>query len=215
MEKHLHILGRAGKVLIGIGILYLLYSFYSSQGVIDIGGIPVILGGIFLLKGNPLGAARVIAWIAAFVFVGCVILMILLPFSQPFDLTLTQFRLYPLEMIFLLLWFLAGCGLAYWVYRQTRSAPVLEACAAKGLVTATPKAAFCLGALFPVLGIGFLLFFQKGETGARAVQLARQQYGTQYKYHMTGFTMTTSHVRAKLTAYNNQEVGAVQVEWER
>ncbi len=54
-----------------------------------------------------------------------------------------------------------------------------------------------------------------GTPGAKAVEVARAEYGEDYKYHVTAMRWSNGNVWSKLTAYNEQEIKPVQVEWEQ
>ena len=54
-----------------------------------------------------------------------------------------------------------------------------------------------------------------GAVGAKAVEVARAKYGQDYKYHVTAMRRSNGNVQASLTAYNEQEIKSVQVEWKQ
>jgi hypothetical protein len=54
---------------------------------------------------------------------------------------------------------------------------------------------------------------KNGERGAKAVALAKETYGSQYKYHPTAIQWSGNHTFATLDAYRDNEIKSVDVEW--
>ena len=90
--SHLPILKRAGAVLLVVGLIdvaVMIYCIINSVSYSSSFNILAVAAGIFLLRGN-LRAASIIRWIAVFMFSAFSGLLLVWPFMQPIDLTLTQ-----------------------------------------------------------------------------------------------------------------------------
>ncbi len=138
---------------------------------------------------------------------------ILLPFLKPAELWATEFRLDPVSLSMSLLGKIMAIALFVWIYKQLRAAPVISASLQSGHSASPPKLTFILGVALMLLLTGIMRFTLGGAAGAKAVDLARSQYGDNYKYHVTGMSWSNGNVKANLTAYNEQEIKPVRVEW--
>jgi hypothetical protein len=217
MYDYRAILKRVGIVLIVVGILdtaYWIYCISQGQSYSSIFNIPAVVVGVFFLRGS-LRAVRIVTWFAAFALSSFVSALILLPFLQPAELWAIQFRLDPVGLSMSLLVRITPIAVLFWVYTQLRAAPVVSASFNSGHSTSTPKLAFILGVAIAVLPVGMMHFTRGSAAGAKAVEVARAKYGENYKYHLTGIYWTNGNVKASLTAYNEQEIKPVQVEWKQ
>lgn len=217
MYHYRPILKRVGIVLIAVGILdiaYWIYCISQARSYSSIFNIPAVVAGVFLLRGN-LRAVHIVIWFAAFMLSNFVSELILLPFLQPAELWVIQFRLDPVGLSMSLLVRITLIALFFWIYRQLRTAPVVSASFQSGNSASTGKLAFILGVALVVLPVGMMHFIRGGAAGAKAVELARAKYGQDYKYHLTGMSWSNGNVTASLTAYNEQEIKPVQVEWKQ
>ncbi|MBD2743850.1 hypothetical protein [Coleofasciculus sp. FACHB-1120] len=217
MYKYRAILKRVGIVLIAVGILdiaYLVYCISQQKSYSSSLNILAVVGGVFLFRGS-LRAVHIVTWFAAFMLSYFVSVFILLPFLKPAELWGTEFRLDPVGLCLSLLLTITLIALHFWIYTQLRAAPVVSESFNSGHSASTPKFAFILGVALVVLPAGMMHFTRGGAAGAKAVEIARTQYGQDYKYHLTGMSWSNGNVRASLTAYNEQEIKPVQVEWEQ
>ncbi|MFB2973829.1 hypothetical protein ACE1CD_33110 [Aerosakkonema sp. BLCC-F183] len=223
MNNYRAILKRVGIVLIAVGILDIAYFFYytsqdesfssSLRGNYSSNGLVIVVAGIFLLRGS-LRAVEIVRWVAAFGISNLVSnIFILLPFLKPAELWAIEFRLYPVSLCISFLVKIMSIALLCWIYTQLRAAPVISASLKSGHSASTPKCAFILGVASIVLLTGIMQFTVNSAAGTKAVELARSQYGDKYKYHVTGMRWSNGNVKASLTAYNEQEIKPIQVEW--
>jgi hypothetical protein len=217
MAEHLQILRRVGWALVIIGVLdigLMIYcivnwmNYSSSLNVFAVGA------GIFLLRGS-LGAARAVSWFSAFLLSGVLLsALIVFPWMWPLDYWLLTLGQEPLGFVSSVLFLVAMLLALFWVYRTLRAPPVLAAHAATGHNTGVPKSAFASGC---VLAIGLAVLMQltlKGETAEKAVRLATEQYGAEYRYVISSIHWSGGHVSARLTAFNQKESREVEIEWE-
>ncbi|MFB2983671.1 hypothetical protein [Microseira sp. BLCC-F43] len=216
MYDYRAILNRVGIVLIAIGILDIAYGIYcisQGQSYSSILNLAVV-AGVFLLRGS-LRAVHIVTWFAAFTLSNFVSILILLPFLQPAELWATEFRLDLVGLCMSLLVRITSIAVVFWVYTQLRTAPVVSASIRYGHSASTPKLAFILGVASAILPVGMMHLTRGSAAGAKAVEVARAKYGEDYKYHLTGMYWSNGNVRASLTAYNEQEIKPVQVEWKQ
>lgn len=217
MYKYRAILKRVGIVLIAVGILdiaYMVYCTSQGQSYSSMFNIPTVVAGVFFLRGS-LRAVPLVTWFAAFMLSYFVSLFILLPFLKPAELWAIEYRLDPVGLCRSLLLTIMLIALLCWVYTQLRSSPVVSASLKSRHSASTPKLAFILGVALVVLPIGMMHFMRGGAAGAKAVEVARTQYGENYRYHLTGIRWSNGNVQVSLTAYNEQEIKSVQVEWKQ
>lgn len=217
MYNYRAILKRVGIVLIAVGILdmaYMVYCISQGQSYSSSLNIPAVVAGVFLLRAS-LRAVHIVKWFAAFMLSYFVSVFILLPFVKPAELWATEFRLDPVGLCMSLLLTIMPIALHLWIYTQLRAASVVSASVKSGHSASTPKLAFILGVALVVLPVGMMHFTRGGADGAKAVEVARAKYGENYKYHLTGMRWSNGNVQASLTAYNEQEIKPVQVEWEQ
>lgn len=218
MRTYHSILNRVGVVLIVFGILdtvYLIYYLLQNSDDSSSVGILAVLGGILLLRGS-LQTVPLITWVTAFllsIFVS--ILLILLPLSKPAALWAIEFNLEPISFSLLFLMRIITIAVLFWVYRQLRSTAVLSATANFRHSATTTRLAFILGIAFVITFTGIFRFATGGAAGEKAVELARKNYGEGYNYHVTGLQWSNAKVQANLTAYNEQEIKSIQVEWKQ
>ena len=65
------------------------------------------------------------------------------------------------------------------------------------------------------MAVGGTLFFAlfNSESAVKAKELAEQQLGSAFKYHINSLSMSGSGGSAIVTAYNQKEIRNVHVEW--
>lgn len=216
MNDHRPVLKRIGLVLVVVGVLdiaYMIYCVSQGQSYSSSFNIFSVIAGIFLLRGN-LKAVRFITWFSAFALTGFAGALLLFPFQKPLDLWATELRLHPVGTSASVLFGVAAVALLAWVYTQLRTPIVVEARMAAGQKAAPPKLAFALGASL-VLGLAIMVpLTLGGESGVKAIEVAKAKHGASYQYQVTGLHWAGEHIYATLTAYNEHEIKSVQVEWQ-
>ena len=217
--SHLPILKRAGAVLLVVGLIdvaVMIYCIINSVSYSSSFNIFAVAAGIFLLRGN-LRAASIVRWIAVFMFSAFSGLLLVWPFMQPIDLTLTQARLSPLASAASLALMAFVLALLLWLYRELGRAPILEARVAAGRKVRDMRIPAAVGAGCVVAIAIFLTVLLGGETAAKAKALAQQQLGTGYNYHVSSLQIGSSsagtNVAAVVTAWNEKEVRNVPITW--
>lgn len=217
MYDYRAILKRAGIVLIAAGIPDIAYGvYYVSQGRNYSSSLNVLLpvaGIVLALRG--LRVVPAVTRFVALVLSNLISLSLLLPFLKPAGLWTTEFRLDPIGISLSLLIRFISIALIFWVYRRLRSRMVVSASAKSSHATADLKLAFIIGIAIAVLPVGILYLTRVSAAGAKAVEIARAQYGETYSYHLTGMSQSNGYTKASLTAYNEREIKPIRVEWER
>ncbi|OCR00647.1 hypothetical protein BCD67_11775 [Oscillatoriales cyanobacterium USR001] len=218
MYNYRIILKRVGIALIAIGIVdiaYMIYSISQDRNHSSSFSILAVVAGVSLIRGS-LRAVSIVIWIAAFGISNFISnLFILLPFLKPAELWAIEFRLDPVSLAMSFLLRIITIAFLCWIYTQLRDPSVVSASLKSGHSASTPKLAFILGIALVVLLTGIMRFAVGGPAGAKAVDLARSKYGDNYKYHVQGMSWSNGNVKANVTAYNEQEIRSIQVEWKQ
>jgi hypothetical protein len=216
MADHLKILRKVGTVLIAVGLAdigVMVYCIANGQSYSSSFNIFAVIGGIFLCRGS-LAAVRLITWFAAFMLAGfCGAVLLVFPFLKPAELWGLEFKLNPVTTSVSAALAVAVVALLFWIVRSLRSAAVIEALSASGRTARPPTLAFGLGIALAIFMSVMLNWTLNGERGAKAVALARETYGSQYKYHPTAMQWSGTHTSATLDAYSDHEIKSVSVEW--
>jgi hypothetical protein len=174
-----------------------------------------VVAGILLLRGS-LGTARVVTWFSAFMLSAFLLgAFMVFPWLQPLDYWLLKVRESPSGFLLSIALAAVVLGWMFWIYRQLRSPIVMEARVAAGHKLGMPTSAFVAGGALAVFMAAMLQLTLKGESAEKAVRIAAQQYGNEYKYFVSSINWTGSHGSARLTAYNDKESKEVEVEWEQ
>jgi hypothetical protein len=211
------ILRRVGLVLIAVGLAdigYMIYCIVHSQSYSSSLNIFAVIGGVFLLRAN-LFAVRIVTWLAAFMLTVFAAAIILIPFLKPIDLWRAELRQQPaLPFAFGGVVAVVLIAVIAWVYWQLRSDAVLAARAAAGGTVAPPRMAFILGVSLVLVSATAVYFAVTGDAAHKALRLAKERYGEEYKYHVTSMNWSNHHVRAGIAAYNEREIRPVEIEWQ-
>lgn len=216
MTEHLKICKHVGWTLVVIGVIdigIMIYCIVNEISYSSSLNIFAVVAGILLLRGS-LVTARIVTWFSAFMFSGLLLgSVIVFPWMRPLDYWLLTFHKDPSGS---LLSIVVGAALLFWlfwVYRQLRSPAVMEARAAAGQRVGVPRSAFFAGSALAILMAVLLQLSLKGDSTEKAVRLATQQHGSQYKYFVSSINWAGHHVSARLTAYNDKESKEVRIEW--
>ena len=216
MTDYRGILKKVGLALAAFGladIALMIYSVTNGQSYSSSFNIFAVVAGVFLFRGS-LGTARVVTWFSAFMLAGFIgAIFLLFPFLQPFGLLVAQAKLNPGPTIALWLMALVCLVLLGWTYRQLRTAPVLDALKASGRTTARPKLAFGLGLGLAIFLAVMLNMTLNGAAGDKAVDLARKELGSGYKYATQSIQWGGGRGSAVVAAYNDSEIKYIPVEW--
>jgi hypothetical protein len=215
MGEHRAVLRRVGWVLIVIGLIdigVMAWCIATRRNYSSSFNVFAVIAGVLLLRGS-LATARLVTVFSAFFLACFASLPLVLPALQPAALWVAEARVNPLGSAMSLLVSVLMIAVLIWVYRQLRSAPVLAALQASGRKTSVPRWAFAGGvALVVVLAVALRLMMG-GEAGAKAVALAKAQYGDGYQYWPTQMHLAGDHGSATVAAWNDHDVRRVDVEW--
>jgi len=224
------ILTRVGIVLIAVGILEFAY-FWSTlddpQCILSSNPSPtssspgsaiLVVLGVLFLRGN-LQIVPLVTWLAALILAYFASNLIRLPFLFPTDFWVMAFRVDPVGNFMPTLVKIMAIAVAFWVYTQLRAAPIVSALVRSDHSYSAPplKLAFILGIVLVAVPLSLKFFYLTPDSAieAKAVEIARTEYGEGYKYFVRGIIESNGQIRACLSAYNEQELKVVPVEWEQ
>jgi hypothetical protein len=223
MADYRKILKRAGWVLVIVGLAdigYMIYCIANSRSYQSSFNIFAVVAGIFLLKGS-LKAARIISMLTAFMIACFLGIMLLIPLLFPFDLLLAYLKLKPVSIGLELLIYIAIILFLIWLYRSLTSASVRAAMDESQINYSSfwrrPKMGFWIGGSGVILLFVFLFLLMGGETADKAKEKAAAQTGPGYKFYVNNLNISSSssgkQVHAVVTAYNNDEIKELVIEW--
>jgi hypothetical protein len=189
-----------------LDIAYFLYSRSDGWNYEPVWGAGALAIALFLLfKGN----LQATGWVGDDALL---LLIIITSFftstliTRPLSLWIVHFRLYPIHAIYFFVFHIFLIAALGWIYRRLRSAEMVETRQAAGMITKFPK-------VWVGLVIGFLITFLlasyinlNGGKAREAKQLAHEQLGDQYSYHVTGIEFAGNNLNAKVTAYSENEI---------
>jgi len=216
---HLTQLKRVGAVLLAVGVLdiaYLIYCVATGINYSSSFNIFAVIAGALLVRGS-LRAASAVRWFGTFMLAAIAATALAWPLIQPLDLTITQVRLAPLQALASLGFLAFLVALLGWVCTRLGSAEILAARSAAGRKSRDLR-------IPAVAGVGLVLAMAaliplplKGESGAKAKELAQQQLGDGYRYHVSSIRVSTNSdgtfVASTVTAWNEREVKVVPLQW--
>ena len=215
MEIHEQILKKVGLALLIVGLLdigVMVYCIANNTSYSSSFNIFAVIAGVFLVRGS-IRTASVVTFFSAFMLTGFIGFLVVFPFMEPFELKVIAFKLNPVSAIFSYAFALSAVGFIYWVYHNLSSEPVMYARREAGLSYGVPRLAFILGGML-VIGLSMAMYFiNNGSKAAIAKSKASEQFGEMYKYHVTAMNFSGDHVSAYLTAYHDDEIKEVRVEW--
>ena len=206
---------KAGLVLLIVGILDIGVMIYCIMNQINYGSsfnIFAVIAGILLMKGG-VKTSRVVRWFSAFLAIAFIGFFILSPLLIPIDLRMTQFKLNPIEVLSSYASTIILIGVLIWVYMQLSMPNALAKLEEAGYKIQRPKSALYTALVFIILGGASLGFILNSGPAKKAELLAQKQFGSNYKYHVANLSFANDHGVAIVTAYNDNEIKNVQVQW--
>ncbi|MEM9218864.1 MAG: hypothetical protein AAGD25_31560 [Cyanobacteria bacterium P01_F01_bin.150] len=219
-NEYLSILCKTGGVLVVIGICDIALMAYSLAMATSYAAhvhIFAIIAGFFLIRGN-LKAASLIRSLSVFGIILLGGMFILALCSRPIGLTVTQLRLQPTVILGPAAFLLGSVTLLYWLQWQLGKKPVITAQLRKGLPKPEMRTPIFLGVL-GLLAVAVLMgTLRNGESAQKAEDMARQQLGDAYNYHVSSIEIFRSgdvkEVSSVVTAWNPSEVQSLSIEWQ-
>ena len=215
MEEVYNPFRKAGIALAIIGAIDVLVFIYCIVNKISYSSsfnIFALLAGIFLIKGG-VKTARVVRWFSAFAVVGFIGVLIFMPINTPFSLLVAQLNIQPMLTVGPYIFGVPLIFLLYWVHKQLSSPESLRLISEAGYKTAGPTSAVVAGVGLVLILFISLTLMLNGESGLKAKELAKEQTGPGYQYHVTQMSMSGGKGSAVVTAYNNNEIKNVTVRW--
>lgn len=215
MEEINNTYRKVGYALIVVGILdigLMIWAISNEQSYSSSLNIFAVIAGIFLIKGS-VKTARIVRWISSFSLIAFGALLVIYPLMMPIDLLIVQFKLNTSNILLSLLLSSALLGFIFWVYKQLSNQESLSSLEAAGYKTGKPKSALYVVVGILILGLAMVIPAFTGESATKALMLAKEQYGPDYKYHLTNLNFSGDQINAIIIAYNNESVQNVKVGW--
>jgi len=206
---------KAGLVLLIVGILDIGVMFYCIMNQINYGSsfnIFAVIAGILLIRGGA-KTARVVRWFSAFFILIFIGFFLLSPLFIPIDLQIAQFKINPIEVLSSYASTIFLIGVLIWVYMQLSMPDALAKLKEAGYKIQRPQSALYTALVFLVLGGVSLGYILNSGSAKKAELLAQEQFGSNYKYRVANLNFANDHGVAIVTAYNNNEIKNVQVQW--
>jgi len=226
MNEHEAILKKVGIALIVVGLLdisFMVYCIINEISYSSSFNIFAVIAGILLYRGG-LKTAKVVTFFSAFFLTGIGGVIFIFPLFIPPDLLLTQIKLNPLSSAGYFVFVLFFLIFLTWVLKSLTTPAIHEAMDNKGI---NPKSFFsrprsgvlCGLLLLAILG-GTLPLLLKGETAERAKIEAQKKVGDGYKLAVSTINVSSNfngktNVYAVVTAYNDNEIKQVEVQFEK
>lgn len=218
------LLRHAAGVVCAVAVVELAITIWNAvnqaNGAITV-GFSLLIGAALLATCN-LRAVSLVRWICA-CYLPVAVLMLFFVLRQPLDLTLAYVRLYPGQVLMLVVVEVAHWLLALWLLRRLGSAPVLVARATAGKKVRDMRIPIALGSVIVIAGIIFSVTMLDGERAMRASVEAQRKAGSNYKVYTESLSMVKklsdngdniTYVNASVAAWNDSVVVHVPVSWQ-
>lgn len=213
------ILQRAGKVLVAIGVIDIVAMIYfvaRGQSYSSSLNIFALIAGIFLWRGS-LRAASVVRWLGWSTLPVALIVPAVFLARQPWDLTMTEVRLFPGSVFLSTALTVGYMALLLWLVRELGRGPVLAARVAAGRKLRDMRIPLGLGVAGMMVVVGLIVALFGGERAERAEVLAAAKLGVGYRYHVNSIAVVSiggsTAVSASVVAWNANAVLTVPVTW--
>ena len=218
-ETYTKILKRVGLVLLVIGLIdvgVMIYCIINRLSYSSSFNLFAVIAGVLLLRGS-LRTAALVRWFALFMLAAFLAMVVVIPFLQPVDLSLTELRLSPGRFISGLILYAFVLAFLFWVVRQLGLEQVQAAIAKAGLKRRNMRIPVAAGVgLAVLLGVSVPLIIN-GESAERAKEIAKQQVGPGYRFHVSSIRISSNghgnSASGVVTAWNQQEVRSIPFEW--
>ncbi|WP_049722560.1 hypothetical protein [Gilvimarinus polysaccharolyticus] len=215
MEDSINPFRKAGIALLIIGIIDVGVMAYCIANKISYSSsfnIFAVVAGIFLIRGG-IKTARAVRWFSVFLAVAFIGLLLVTPFTTPFGLLLIQLKLNALSIVGSFGFGFVLIAVLIWVHLQLSTPESLSLLAQSGYKTGKPKSAYIAGGVLLVLAVGLSAGLLNGESAQKAKELAQEQLGPGFQYHVSNMSTSGNSGRASVTAYTDKEIHSVQVQW--
>ncbi|MFC4158750.1 hypothetical protein [Chitinimonas lacunae] len=222
-QKHLAVLRKVALVVLGVGVLDLAVSCYrlstasvSGQINLSLNIVMAVFVAFYLWRGG-LRMASVVRWLSVLALATIAATLLTAPFLQPIGLTLLQMRLETSAFFYPLLVLGFSVVFLLWLARTLGDESILAARAAAGYKRRDMRIPAAIGAGLVLLFSGLYFTFMGGPDAERAIALARDQVGKDYRFQVRAINiMHTPQGRqgfASVTVWNDKEIKTVPVYW--
>jgi hypothetical protein len=204
-------------LLIAVGILELIYGQWTAPpGQIKLDLMSLAVGLALYFGGAKVVAA--IRWTALFAVVPIVVMPVQQALLFPIELTKVQLRLFPSQVIMFYLPMIITAVVVSLVASRLNSEPVKAMLRAHGRRPGGLLVPVVLGLLLIIGGTVFLHNTLEGPDAAQAAEMAKNRFGTKYKYFTSRLNVVHDDgttVYATVQMWNDKEALQVPVRWRR
>ncbi|MEJ1413873.1 MAG: hypothetical protein RPU90_09905 [Candidatus Sedimenticola sp. (ex Thyasira tokunagai)] len=196
--------------MIDIGVM--IYCIMNEISYSSSFNIFAVVAGILLLNRNMF-TARVMRWLNLVFLLMFIVALPLILIGMPLELSIAHVRLDVWGSIVTLVLWVAMGFLFYWAHKQFSNKEAKLAFEGNGYSPNAPKSAIAMGPIILVGSIFLIWYMANGETPMKARELAKQQLGNEYEYHVTNVHSSGEHASVIVVAYNSNEIRHVKVGW--
>lgn len=219
--KGIQIVEKVGAGFLLFGVAYLVLNIFLQFGtdsyIFDL--LPIAMGASLLrIKEHHLDQAVIFRWLAQiFIPVSILTTISTYAFIQPWDLSLTQFRLFPVDSFGFLVFFMLQIALMAWAV-HTLSIPEI--------IQLQPKTRFFQMFLRNPIPVGLstaCIFVWgihaslNGETAQQGLERAKRELGSGFNYAVTHVTTGKSKYGQRrivfVTAWTQKEIIVIEENW--
>ena len=214
---YLPLLKKCGGVLIAAGILnIILTNIYLPAGSWKFNILPILVAVILINKGRKFAAF--VRWCSYFGATASIMTLgATYFFIQPIDLTLTQMRLQPSQMVGSITYYLFWVTVLLWLARALSIPQIKTSDSKSGALKWITQKPISVSALLAILSFSYVIWFLSGATAKHAIDIAQKMYGTEFQYHVTylGFVQSAEgkHIKAQITVWNKEKIASVPISW--
>ncbi len=215
MREINHTFRKTGIVLLVIGIIDIAVMIYCISNKISYSSsfnVFAVIAGFLLIKGS-VKTARIVRWVSAFFIVAFCGMIILYPFTYPIDLITLQIKLNPVGILISFGFGFIFIAILGWLYIQLSNPESMSLMKDAGYKIGKPKIAIISGLSVVVLGFVFTYLFQSGESAAKAITLAQEKLGGNFKYHVSSISVSGNKGHAVVAAYDKDTIKYIDIQW--
>lgn len=215
--NYLPLLKKCGGVLIAAGLLnFILTNIYLPAGSWDFNILSILVAIILINKGRKFAAF--VRWCSYFGATAYVItLAVTYFFIQPIDLTLTQIRLQPSQVLGSITYQLFWTAILIWLARALSIPEITTSESKPGVLKWIAQKPILVSAFIVTLFLSALVWFLSGATAKHAIDIAQKMYGPQYQYQVTHLSYMQSSqgkfIKTQVTVWNKETVFSTPINW--
>ena len=226
MNNYRHALKKVGLALIIVGSIDIAIMIYCIINMISYSSsfnIFAVVAGILIYRGG-LKTTLLVSWMSAFLISGIFGVILIIPAFIPFDLITTYLRLSPASLVGPIFFGAMFFVFLLWIYKSLTALDIFEAMDENAINRKSrfkrPTTGFIAGGCLIILLAILVPSLIGGETVDQAKIRAEQEVGSGYKFAITSINVQSTYggktrVRARVIAYNDNEIKHIPLRWEK